>query len=302
MSPEVDQPGGEWHIHLGAHRTATTHLQDTLELHQAELAAAGVSAPSRAHLRERNLGGKTLPGGLKRLLPDVVSRLRLRRLLGQLAEGRRRTVISEEKILGFVRDLLLETVYPELEDRVSMLHRALGDLPTTLYLSVRDPGTLLPSAYVQCLRMGNQGLPDFETVRRRALSHPFSWSRLVRRIQAAAPGRPLRVWTFESYTGRPAWLLGQLTGTEGIAWRDIEAPASTRGISLETIALIRALPQGIGKREYREACLRLGREDKGVRRFSPFTPEERLRLSESYREDLARLGAENPGILLDPPA
>lgn len=204
MSPETDPPSGEWHIHLGAHRTATTHLQDTLALHQVELRAAGVSAPSRTYLRERNLGGKTLPAGLKRLLPDVVSRLRLRRLLGQLAADSSRTVISDEKILGFVRDLLSDRVYPELEDRVSMLHRALGELPATLYLSVRNPGALLPSAFVHCLRMGNQGLPDFETIRRKALCRPFSWTSLARRIQAAAPGRKLRIWTFEDYTKNPA--------------------------------------------------------------------------------------------------
>lgn len=290
------------HLHLGAHRTATTHLQDTLELHQAELAAAGVAAPTRAWLRERNLGGKTLPGGLKRLLPDLVARLRLSRLLGQIAAGSRRAIVSEEKLLGFVRDLLAERAYPELEDRVGLLHRALGDREATLYLSVRDPGTLLPSAYVHCLRMGNLGLPEFGDISRRALEKPFRWLDVVQRLKSAAQGRPIRVWTFESYVANPGAVLRLLTGAEHVGWRSIPAPPSTRGISVETIDRIRHLPRSLGRRAYREECLRLGREDTGGSKFSPFTPEQRAALTRAYRGDLAAIAEANPGIFLVEPS
>jgi hypothetical protein len=290
------------HIHLGAHRTATTHLQDTLALHQAELAARGVAAPTRAWLRERNLGGKTLPSGLKRLLPDLVGRLRLSRLLERISGESRRTLISEEKLLGFVRDLLAERIYPELEDRVGLLHRALGDREAVLHLSVRDPGSLLPSAYVHCMRMGNLGLPGFEKIQRRVLAKPFSWLDVLRRLKAAAPGRPIRVWTFESYVANPDAVLSLLTGLEDVRWSPLSAPQSTRGISVETLAKIRDLPSDLGRKAHREECLRLGREDKVGTKFSPFTPDQRLTISQAYREDLARIGDEYPGIFLTAPS
>lgn len=68
---------------------------------------------------------------------------------------------------------------------------------------------------------------------------------------------------------------------------------------METLSLIRALPTSLGRREHREACLRLGREYKGVQRFEPFTTDELLRLSEWYREDLNQLQREIPGVLLE---
>lgn len=291
-----------YHIHLGAHRTATTHLQDTLALHQAELRTMGVEAPTRSTLRARGLGKRTLRKGLGRLLPDGLACLRLRRIIDALAVDGRRSVLSEEKLLGFVRDLLVEPIYPELEQRVALLHRALGSREATLCLSVRDPGTLLPSAYVQCLRMGNRGLPDFDTVRARTLGQPLRWSQLLRRIQAAAPGRPVRIWTFESYVADPGHVLDALTGTRGVSWRRIEAPASTRGISLQTIARIRALPAGMDRAAYRAACLRIGDEDRGGERFSPFTPTESALITQAYQDDLDALCREQACILATTPS
>lgn len=292
----------DYHIHLGVHRTATTHLQDTLELHQDALRSMGIEVPTRARLRERNLGGRALTRGLAKLLPDSLSEWRLSRILDTISGHGTRTVISEEKLLGFVRDLLTDTVYPELERRVSMLHGALGKRQATLYLSVRDPGTLLPSAYVQCLRMGNQGLPDFQSVQVRAIEQPLRWSQLARRIQAAAPGRPLRIWTFESYIKAPSRILNLLTCTNGVDWRHIEAPVSTRGISLETIARIRALPSNLNARAYREACLRIGREDKKGESFRPFSTEEKAHITRAYQEDLTELRHEQPDIFAIAPA
>ena len=92
-----------WRIHLGAHKTATTHVQETLALMRPELVARGVDFIPN-HLLRR--GGIAVALGRKRLwnrLPPLRGPM-VRRILARAPRpapgGPATLVFSEEKLLG----------------------------------------------------------------------------------------------------------------------------------------------------------------------------------------------------------
>ena len=94
----------------------------------------------------------------------------------------------------------------------------------TLFLSIRSFDTQLPSAYVQELKFMAPIGGGFDGIRRRVLARPPSWFDMVRRIRAAAPGIPLRVWRQEDYRDNPRAILSALCGVEVGPLPEIEDP------------------------------------------------------------------------------
>ena len=101
----------------------------------------------------------------------------------------------------------------------------------TLFLSIRSFDTQLPSAYVQELRYMPPIAGGFDNIRRRVLARPPSWFELVRRIRAAAPGMPLRVWRQEDYRDNTAAILA----ARSAGWT-ARAAAGDRGSGLDQVA------------------------------------------------------------------
>src|SRR5690349_5584947 len=178
-------PVSDWRIHLGAHKTATTHLQQTLAAIRPRLVAQGVDPIPLAALRaiglaralnERRLAAR-VPG-----LRGLAMRTLVAELLEPLRRGPRTLLISEEKRLGAPRRVFEEPAYPLVEQVVPRLAALGGRGRVTLFLSIRGFERHLPSTYAQELRVLPPEPEGFEAIRRRVLARPPSWFELVRRI------------------------------------------------------------------------------------------------------------------------
>lgn len=294
--PEFSQ---QWRIHIGAHKTATTHVQDLLALRRNQLAAIHIDYPTRAMLRDAKF---------KKCVRPAVSRLRdhpwLTWLRQRLTLRKIRSVphahtllISEEQILGLSDELLVPVFYSNASARMCQLRRMTGGAPTTLLLSIRNPANIIPSAYSQCLRAGARGIPTLGQLREQALSQPPSWTHLVRRIRVAFPEAQLVVWRFEDYIANPGPYLDLISGTRLGNWPELASPESTRSLSAETVERILALETTLSRKERIARCAELAASDRGVRRFQPFSPEDITRLTQAYEADLAEMEREFPGVL-----
>lgn len=293
-----------WRIHLGAHKTGTTHVQDLLALRRTELAEIGIDYPTRAMLRKARFAKHVSPlrGGLKdtRWLVRLRRFLMLRRIRGDRPATTR--LISEEQILGLSDGLLRPELYPNATIRLGRLRELTGGEPTTLFLSVRNPADGIPSAYAQCLRVGFRYIPRIEDVIQQALARPPSWTHLARRIKAAFPEAQLVVWRLEDYTRNPGAYLDLLVGKPLDNWPILEAPASTRSLSATTLARIRDLDPGLSQAEHEARCAELAAGDTGQPRYRPFSETEVAALTRAYEADLATMEREFPGMLRRLPA
>jgi len=230
----------EWRVHIGAHKTATTHLQDTLALERQRLNEQGVDYVSRSELRPltRVLFSKRLPAHrLDRSLRSRVLELGLR---GRLPGEAHRVVLSEENFLGGCAGLMEPTLYGDMERRISLLNRLGLRARLTLFLSIRSFDRVLPGAYLTALRFNPNYVDILSRVVEAAERNPPSWLPLINRIARITPDARLRLWRQEDYREHEGWIINRLLGTEGIAFRDIPPPPSTRTPGLEAVTALEA--------------------------------------------------------------
>ena len=289
------------HVHIGLHRTATTNLQNTLALVRDELREHGIDYPTLEMLRKNRLVDRYFKQrkGLTAFLPDAYYRWKFLHNLNKTLTGLPTLVFSEEQWVGEVRDILHQPCYPNLSDRIARLMRFIGKKDVTLFLSLREYSSIYSSAYSQSLRQAEKYTKkDLPGLFRNAAVSPPSWVDLVRRVKAAAPGVPLRIWTFEDYIRNPKPILETYTGVALPSWPKLDAPESTRGLSLETIHEILEIPNDLSKKERYAIILKIIAKDRGTTKFDPFTTDEKLTLKNQYAADLETIERESPGIFI----
>lgn len=244
-------------FHIGAHKTATTHLQMTLA--RSRLAA----------------GTRYVP--LVRLRRLLTSRVRKRRLIVPWHRWYSGTwLFSDENILGTTADGL--RMYPHAAAALKYF----SDCDLSVYLCVRGYDSFLPSAWGE--RLWHHEFQPFEPEipRRR-------WTDLVADLQSALPQVPIHVWRYEDYTVHSRAIIRDYA--DGAIER-FPPPLHSRpksGFSTRAVAeLEQYTGSKIGKRHLESVRERFP-VSKAYPRFDPWSDEQKNRLSDMYAEDLAEL-------------
>jgi hypothetical protein len=299
--PMAPAPITRWRIHIGAHKTATTHAQETLAALRPVLVAGGVDFVPNRELRAGGVAVALTRRRPEARIPILRGRMVRRALaerLDPLRAGPTTLVLSEEKLLGGSQHVFADPIYPQLERTVRLLATLATRAEVTFFLSIRSFDTQLPSAYVQELKYMTPPPGGFEAIRRRALARPPSWFDLVCRLRAAAPGIPLRIWRQEDYRANTRAILSALCGIDVGPPPEVADPAWTRSPDLAAIraaeALPRDMPDRIRKAEVR-AIFAAGGDGE---RFQPFAAAERAALRAAYAADLARIAELDPEMLI----
>jgi hypothetical protein len=294
-------PITRWRIHIGAHKTATTHAQELLALMRPELVAQGVDFIPNRQLREGGVAVALTRRHAAARVPLLRGRMVRRALaerLDPLRAGPTTLVLSEEKLLGGSQHVFSDPLYPQLERTVGLLATLAPRAELTLFLSIRSFDTQLPSAYVQELKFMPPIGGGFEGIRRRVLARPPSWFDMVRRIRAAAPGIPLRIWRQEDYRGNARAILSALCGVEVGPVPRIEDPAWTKSPDLAAVRAAEALPADMPDAARRAEVRAIFDASGDGERFRPFAGAEREQLQAAYAADLERIAALDPEMLL----
>jgi hypothetical protein len=93
-------------------------------------------------------------------------------------------------------------------------------------------------------------------------------------------------------------MLETYTGVTLPSWPTLDAPESTRGLSLETIGEILEIGSDLSKKERFLIIRKIAAVDKGMTKFDPFTVEEKLSLKSQYAADLQTIERESPGVFI----
>jgi len=224
-------------LHLGPHKTATTHLQRGLQLHEDTLALRGIQflGPKRLRHRGRNVtalfglakpfvAAEDLPIH-KQLLPDVD-----------------RLVLSDENFLGALHDgtgRVSVPLYHDAADRVEALVGRVGDGRLSVAMALRRPTGFLTSAYTQMLLAGLRITPE-EFVANNPVE-AVGWLPLIEGLAAIEGIGQITVWPFEDYGVLQGEILRALLGNSASVV-DLGNERSNRGLSERAIAAICATP------------------------------------------------------------
>ena len=295
-------PVRQWRIHVGAHKTATTHLQETLTLVRDGLARRGVDFIPNPLVRETGLARRLWERRPIARLP-FVGPAHMRDAIGATVEPLRLgpgvVVLSEENVIGRPEQIFAEPFYPQVAQTVGRLASLAGRAELVLFLSIRGYDSFLPSAYAEHLKHSAPPPGGFEGMRARLVARPPSWHDLVRRIRAAAPGASLRIWRQEDYRANDAAIMEAVCGCPLPPLPEISDPNWTRSPSASAIAEAEGIPPGLphAERLARVRDIYLA-SDPGSDRFRPFSAAERQSLRAAYEADLERIARDHPDAIM----
>jgi hypothetical protein len=279
-------------FHIGAHKTATSHLQRSIGAEADALAAQGVHWFGPRYLRKWD---QTIPA-LLRLSEGQAPPDRL----GSLLQTAQRVVLSEENHIGVLNDPRRKPVtcrYPKAAQRIGAVAQGLGR-DVDVFLAIRQPTRFVNAAYCQQL-MGGKVMPMAQYRRINPLQS-VDWADLVARLRAASGVGRLVVWCYEDYTTHFNAICAGLLGPAAAALVRPIAHHIHRSLSAAAVAEILHRHALGGSGDLGVGLRGLLPVEDGYPPFDGFTRAEHAAGDASYRAQIAAIGA-MPGVtLLDP--
>lgn len=296
----------EWRVHLGAHKTATTHLQSCLAAQRAEMAAAGTTylpletvrpiLARGAFRRHRWRRLRRIPG--LHSLFDQAEALSVSRRLRRCMPKSGPLVFSEEDLLGFTSMIFDGRLYPDLAG-VERIARMARSAPLKLFMAVRCLDSFLPSAYAEALKGHPGNRTGLLSIAEAWATRPPLWADVLDRLQAAAPKARIEVWNYADYAAHWPVLHRALAGIDLPHMPDTGRPTRTRTPSAAAIAAAERLDLPAGRaraervREIYAADIAAGAEP----RFDPLGDHHKQALRAAFAHDLAEIERRFPGAL-----
>jgi hypothetical protein len=284
-------------LHLGAHKTASTHLQKALR--GASAGARDICFLGPTEMRAPEIGLEAL---LARGTADPLGAEAAAALRGRIG-GAAHVLLSEENILGTAHSpkMLREgRFYPGSEVRVARLIAGIGGGPVRLHLAVRDPAGFLVSAYCQRLYAGH--VLSFATFLDGLAPQAMRWSDLLERLLCVDGVDQCVLWQYEEYQAVMPQIVAGLLPAPLAATVRAEPGVVHPGLSHAAHAWViaQAAAGRSPERLAREARV-LWPKVPGVAAFAPLNPATLDASSSAYAADVTTMAAMPRVTLLNPP-
>lgn len=283
-------------LHLGAHKTATTHLQRYwLACSQAPGAAA--ACPPLAEVRAQLTPVCSPPVAKGRAKPDEAARQHAAGAwLRQALAAGRPLVLSDENMIGSCERLFAQqALYDSALARLQRLAQLLDGHELRVWLSVREYGAFLRSAYCETLRHGvyrpfREAYTGFDFATR-------GWEHVAQDVRQAFPRAELRCWRYESMPGLRASITSTLFGLPAAALPPPDEQRDRRSLTRLAVRLLDDIHQRLGADEATKVRPSVERvvAGAGMPAFDPWTDAERAGLSAAHDRSIAALQA-LPGV------
>lgn len=291
--------------HIGAHKTATTHFQDTLACLASSLKNENIIYLERDQYRPTI---RKLARG-KRLKKHRLSFFRKRTLVNDLmkeCDSDSVLLLSEENILGDCIHLC--DIQPFEFIDFTFLNMLSKVAPTELFLSIRSFDSVLSGAYCTALKYH----PREALIAKEKLQNAFdrdvypSWLPLIERLKSNLPHTSLKVWTQEHYKTASADVIRHFIERPELHVPLIERPQETVTPSETAIVNIEKLiVDGINGVEsgfkWESKCDDIYRQysaQTDEQKFSFFTPAQKKVVQREYEQELDEIDTKWPGIIL----
>lgn len=276
-------------LHLGAHRCASTTFQAYLRANRDRLSKRGLTCWTPHRTRDGLMRGMLRHPAFvtdedERSAARSTGRLRIEfERLHQC--GQTGLLISEENILGTMRNNLLDTrLYPLLRERMMRFSPVFEGYPLRIGLGIRSYDDYWTSSLAYLVARGH-AVPSVDLLDFLA-TQPRRWRDLVRDIAAALPDAEIVVWPFESYANQPERQLA-------LIWDGDCSDLEDHGYWCNRRADLAQLNEGVTLRG--EHPINAGLADTGTH-WAPFDDNQKQSLRAEYIRDLTWLAEGGDGL------
>ncbi len=282
------------YLHLGAHKTATTFIQKSMQSNAETLAKSGIFAPKLEDIRAvitPGLGGKPMLD-----FEDCIAIMLQDQALFQ-GNGPEQLILSDENIVGFPAEIFAKgAFYLDAKRRLGHLQSWLPTAPEKIVFAVRPYITFFSSAYAQWLGpFAKKHGPNKRFIPREAIQQKISglkrgWPAIIRDLQAVFPDSEILV---KEYKSSPEYLREMFDILLGSTADDIKYSAGyfwNHGLSAKLVVELETeLAKGIANPES-VARIRAQRSKKPSDLEAFFWPDsQRNALLHRYEKDIQTL-------------
>ena len=196
-------------IHVGAHKTATTLIQDHLHLHRKAISDSNTLWNSYQTMRP------ILTNKLSKFSNKNYNyKLPLKDSSNQEEDNLHRLLYPCQNfdIVTFSDVIKNEELYPQLTSRLQIFSQILPKPPSLIFLSIRNIKSFLVSAYCESLVHADKFYPFKKYIENTDLSK-LSWVSVVERIHRVFPQSKVVVWRYEDLSKVLPQLIPLLIGS-----------------------------------------------------------------------------------------
>ena len=274
-------------LHLGAHKTATTYIQQALEQSLDKLRASGVGYIPLAEMRPTITRSVGLTGFSR--LPAA------RRALDRYRDCTT-LILSDENILGQPVPARSGLYYPRRRFRLWRLLRRLPSANVRIFFAIRAYDSFVSAMYSEIIRHRPFVAPDLYL--KQVDVDAFAWRNVIASFVGLVGAERVTVWRHEDFAAVQDRLFDLLTAGHGEC---VEAPdqAVRPSLSTEAVARLVALQSRLTPVEIRDQVEAVARQfPKGPDNptFSAYDPDRAARLRERYAREASQLADDFPGI------
>lgn len=264
-------------LHLGVHKTATTHIQQRLYnsidiLNKYNIGYIGLNEIRK--IITSKLGSNNLPK------KEILHSLK--------AHGEYQTlIISDENILGGTDKPLNNMFYPDVIERLKQVLSLFEGKELVVYITLRNYVDYYISRYAESLR--HFGYLDFDKYYEDLDFASVGWIDLIEQIQKAGIDN-INITLFEDIFKNEQKYFDFLVGVPGIKYRDTDNNPHIRRskFSNEGYRLIKFYANNYSKQSIRK-ILNLIDNNPQTEKFTPFMPfsnfEQKI-LNNKYKQDI----------------
>ncbi len=274
------------HLHVGAHKTATTYIQTELGRNARILASDGIAyIPMRTFRSWR----RSLSRFGARVLGPPGARFD-RRLRKWNPERSQTCIISDENMIGTCGDIVSAgKLYPNLRSKLGAVAAMLEGHEVRLFISVRCYASFYAAAYSEALRYGEGS--SAEVFRRRLDPAARRWPDVLADIADLFPSSPIVVWPYETFAQCRTEIFDALAGTEIATKLHLSREVLRPSPSQDAVDQAERFAGRFGWRL--AACLMPFFESRANASvpFDPWTEIERRELRQLYAADLQEIGS-----------
>jgi len=282
-------------FHIGAHKTATSHMQRSLKNARQVLAEKGVQYYGPVYFRQPGHSIQALFGFRTGAENGGAQRTAAAQLALMRRDGHR-LVLSEENFIGPLNQPHGRSMghrYKSAGVRLASLARAVGQ-DIDICLAVRRPTSFINSAYCQML-LGGRVQPVEMFQRRNPLSS-VDWVDLVAQVRATSGVGTLTVWQYEYYHALFPQIMASLAGPVAGAMVAPRPKYINRGLSAAAVAHVMDHAGEVSAKDAR----RMFAVEDGHASFDGFAMEEHAISDASYARQIKAISQMDDVTFLRP--
>ena len=270
-------------LYIGAHKTATTHIQNLLEHNKEILLKKNIKISTPNHLRESWLN-------LFMNYCHKDNKAHIEQLQNEAPKDGI-WILSDENIAGTPYEFMVsnEGMYPNVKKRLTCLKELFPDVKIELFFALRSYDTFYRSTYLEVVR--NRGYIPFEKYYDEDKFKTNSWETVIKMFTEVIPQENITLWLYEDIKNIMPKIINSMTELNNYEELILNYPLKkTRpSLSKKSLHVLASLYPVLSQEESKKIIEDVNEKypiGEKYPKFIAFNKEKSIKFQKKYRENI----------------